>query len=398
MPGVLRKDTARGSELTEQELSNWKLLREFRAALAKAAAGRCVHRSFEDPQRQLWMEDYLSLFLFGLLNPVIRTMRGLCIASDLERVRAEVCRAHVSLGSFSEAQHLLDPELLERIFEDLASELPGRGGQDSRLGGQAWLARDGSLFAALPRMSWALYGGGRTGKQKALRLHLSFNVLGGQPTRAKVTVGRRCERAVWKEQWRAGEAYIGDRYFAENYQVLGQLSQLGCPYVLRLREPATITVQEPLPLTEEDRQAGVVRQAWARLGATERTRSVPMRAVWLEKKGDSEMILLTNLAAERLPGALVVLLYRKRWQVELFFRWLKYLLDCRHWMAEGPAGASIQLYLALIAAVLLQLHIGRRPTKRMMELVQFYLLGVASFKELTVGLQRELQKLTPKKS
>lgn len=151
-------------------------------------------------------------------------------------------------------------------------------------------------------------------------------------------------------------------------------------------------------MTEEDRKAGVLRQAWAQLGATERTRSVRLRVVWLDKKGDSEMILLTNLGPEKLPAALVVLLYRRRWQVELFFRWLKYLLGCRHWLAEGPAGAVIQLYLALIAAVLLQLHLGRRPTKRMFELVQFYLLGVASSDELTIGLQRELQKSAPKKS
>jgi hypothetical protein len=388
----------RGSEFTERDLSNWKLLGEFQDALTKAVAGQSVHPSFQDPRRLLWMADYLGLFLFGLLNPVIRTMRGLCMASDLERVRAEVCRRHVSMGSFSEAQHLLEPELLEKVFEDLVSQLPRRGGHDPRLDAQQWLARDGSLFTALPRMSWALYGGGRGGKQNALRLHLSFNVLEGQPARARVTVGKRCERAVWEQQWRTGEAYIGDRYFAENYQTMGKLEQLGCPYVLRLREPATVTVEEELPLTEEDRKAGVVRQAWARLGATARNRSVRLRVIWLEKKADSDMILLTNLGPEKLPAALVVLLYRKRWQVELFFRWLKHLLSCGHWIAEGPAGAKIQLYLAMIAAVLLQLHIGRRPTKRMLELVQFYLLGVASSKELTLGLQRELQKLPAKKS
>ena len=399
MAGVGPNDSADGRWFTERDLSNWKLLRQFQAAVAKALAGRSVHPTFEDPQRLLWMSDYLSLFFFGLLNPVVRTMRGLCLASDLQRVREEVCRRHVSLGSFSEAQHLLEPELLEKVFEDVAAQLPGCSGGDPRFGTQPWLARDGSLFAALPRMSWALYGGGRAGKpNNALRLHLSFNVLAREPARAKVTVGRICERAVWKEQWRAGEAYIGDRYFAENYRLLGELVELGCTFVLRLREPATITVEEELALTEEDRQAGVVRQAWARLGATERNRSVRLRVVWLEKVADSEMILLTNLGPEKLTAALVVLLYRRRWQVELFFRWVKYLLGCQHWLAEGPAGAKIQLYLALIAAVLLQLHTGRRPTKRMFELVQFYLLGVASPEELAQGLQRELKKSAAKKS
>ena len=388
----------RSETVREADLANWKLLQEFRRRLDQAVKGVALHPSFQDPERLLLMADYLSLFLFGLFNPVVRTMRGLCAASDLERVRQEVCRRHVSLGSFSEAQHLLQPELLAKVFEDLAAELPGQSGADPRLSARDWLARDGSLFAALPRMSWALYGGGRSGTHKAARLHLSYQVLSGKPVRAQLTEGRRCERAVWKEQWRRGEAYIGDRYFSENYQVLGQLQELDCRYVLRLREPAVITVEEALPVSEQDRQAGVVRQAWARLGATERTRSVRVRVLWLEKVEDSQMILLTNLPPDELPAALVVLLYRRRWQIELFFRWIKCLLGCRHWLAESRPGATMQMYLALIAAVLLQLYAGRRPTKRMLELIQFHLLGVASLEELTRGLQRELQKLAAKKS
>jgi hypothetical protein len=386
--------------MKQSDLSNWKLLREFQRRLAKVQEQKATHPSFQDPDRLLAMGDYLSLYLFGLLNPVVRTMRALCAASDLDRVRQEVCGGHVSLGSFSEAQHLVAPELLERVFEELAGELPDQNKVDARLSGYDWTARDGSLFAALPRMSWALYGAGRGGTHKAARLHLNYQVLSGKPVRAQVTEGRRCERAVWKEQWRAGEAYIGDRYFAENYALLAQLEELGCCYVLRLMDTAVITVEQELPLTEEDQKAGVIRQAWARLGATEqiRSRSNRLRVLWLEKIKDSPMILVTNLGVDQLTAALVVMLYRRRWQVELFFRWIKCLLGCRHWLAESRQGATIQMYLTLIAAVLLQLHTGRRPTKRMLELVQFYLLGVVSLDELTSGLQRELNRLAAKKS
>jgi hypothetical protein len=387
--------------IKESELSNWKLLREFRERLAQAQAQMGVHPSFEDPARLLMMGDYLSLYLFGLLNPVVRTMRALCGASELKRVQEEVCGGHVSLGSFSEAQHLVAPELLEKVFEDLASQLPHQNNAkvDARLqGGYDWMARDGSLFAALPRMSWALYGGGRGGTHKAVRLHLNYQVLSGKPVRAQVTEGRQCERAVWKEQWQPGEAYVGDRYFAENYALFGQLEELGCRFVLRLLDTAAILLEEELPVTEEDRQAGVVRQARARLGATERSRSISVRVIWLKEVKNSQMILVTNLSLDQLPAALVVMLYRRRWQIELFFRWIKCLLGCRHWLAESRQGVTLQIYLTLIAAVLLQLHTGRRPTKRMLELIQFYLLGVATLDELTSGLERELKKSTAKKS
>ena len=94
-----------------------------------------------------------------------------------------------------------------------------------------------------------------------------------------------------------------------------------------------------------------------------------------------------------MPAELVAALYRQRWQIELFFRWIKCILGCRHWLAESPRGVAIEIYLALIAALLLQLYSGRRPNRRMMELIQLYLLGVASHQDLQAGWQRQLLRL-----
>ncbi|MBI5385190.1 MAG: transposase [Verrucomicrobia bacterium] len=85
-------------------------------------------------------------------------------------------------------------------------------------------------------------------------------------------------------------------------------------------------------------------------------------------------------------------LYRKRWQIEMVFRWFKCVLGSGHWLVEGPGGAALQLYLGLIAAVLMQLDTGRRPTQQRYELIQFYFLGWASLEELTRGMQRELAR------
>lgn len=377
--------------LTEGQLQRWRLVEDFRRRLEQALGPvQGGHPSWSDPQRKLLYVDYLSLYLFGLLNPVVRTMRGLCYASHLQRVQQEICSRPVSLGSFSEAQHLLDPALLERVFCQLAGEVHGAESADPRLKLRNWMAHDGTLWRALPRMSWALYGAGRGGHSRAVKLHLSLHIVEDKPARGTVRRGKDCERAVWQKHWQPGDAYIGDRYFGEDYGLLDKLTQHLCAYVLRLREQAVITVEEELPVSPADGAAGVVRQAWARLGV--RTRSGRVRVVWVQAEGH-ELILVTNLPADELPAELVSLLYRKRWQVELFFRWIKCILGCRHWLAESPAGVTLQVYLALIAALLLQLYTGKRPSKRMMELIQFYLLGVASLEELTAGLQRELQRL-----
>ena len=373
-------------ELTERDLSRWRLIEDFKTRLAQAAEKSPLHPTWSDPDRLLQYTDYLSLFLLGLLNPVVRTMRGLCSASRLKRMQEEVCSRPVSLGSFSEAQAVLDPSLLAQVFSQLSQQLALPDGLACPAG-RRWLIQDGSLFEALPRMYWALWR--RQGKaQSAVRLHLSLDLAQKSPARALITPGKDCERAAWRKQWQRGDGFVADRYYGEDYQLFSELDQGGVVFVVRLRDEAVINVEEELPLAEADRQAKVIRSAWVRLGCKARYRSQRLRVVWVQT--DKEVLrLVTNLGPQELSAGEVALLYKQRWQIELFFRWVKCILGCRHWLAESPQGVAIEIYLALIGALLLQLYTGQQPNRRMMELIQFYLLGVATLEELWAGVERE---------
>ena len=149
--------------IKEAELRQWRLLEAFGARVGELAVARGVAASWSDPRRHLLYGQYLSLFLFGLVNPVLRTVRALCAASTLGRVQREVCGQRVSLGSFSEAQSLVDPAFLEALFGQLAGAVHGPPPKDPREATLYWLAQDSSLWRALPRMDWAIYGGGRAG-------------------------------------------------------------------------------------------------------------------------------------------------------------------------------------------------------------------------------------------
>lgn len=113
--------------------------------------------------------------LFGMLNPVLDSMWGLCAASHLERVQDELCGRKVSIGSFSEAQGVFDPELLKEVFLDLAAERKTSCG-DPQLASLADKLKlvDGTLLPALPRMHWALW---LNEQNRAAKLHLKFLVL-----------------------------------------------------------------------------------------------------------------------------------------------------------------------------------------------------------------------------
>lgn len=376
-------------------MSNWSLIDQFARCLDRRAPQ--ATGTWADPKRKLGQRQYLCLFLFTLFNPVLSSVRALCAASNLERVRAKMTGGKVSLGSFSEAQHLCDPALLEGLFRELSGKLGQAPPRDPNQAWERWLAQDSSVFAALPRMSWAVYGGGKAGHlNNAVRLHLSFNVLSDHPVDARVTPGKTCERKAWKSQWQKGAAYVGDRYYSGDYGLLRELDKSGGRYIVRLRDCAKLEIIEELDCSQTDIKAGVQRQAVVRLGEGP-TRIAPVRVVWIRSPTAGELRLVTNLRADDAPAQMVSEIYRLRWQIEGFFRWVKCLLGCRHWLAESHNGVTLQLYLALIAAVLLQLHFGRRPNQRMLELIQLHQLGWASRKELMEQLEAEIQRQNSKK-
>ena len=383
---------------TAKELHSLKLLSRFREVLDSvlSQSQTPIHRSFDDPKRRLAIGDYLSLFLLGLFNPIARTVRGIVQASSLPKVNAMLNVPKVSLGSFSETQHLVDPALLEALITSISSELPDLGKLPPTLRTQRWKARDSSLFPALTRMAWALYGGGRAGTSTAVRMHVSFDLLKDAPASVQITPGKTCERKTLRLEvdTKPGGAYVGDRYFGESYQFFAQLSAKGCRYLIRLIDHGIEpTVEEEIPLTDEDKQSGIERQAWVRLGKEKNHNlSERLRYIWLRGKSGELLHLATNLPPEELSAADAALLYKNRWQVEYFFRWVKCLMGCGHWLAESPRGVTNQLYLALIGALLLQLDLGRRPSKRVWELLQWHQMGMLDDAELATQLSQQLAR------
>lgn len=378
-------------KLTERDLRHWRLIDDFRHIVERVFEGQQLHPSLSDPKRKTGHVQYLSLFLFGLFNPVVESMRGLCAATELQRVQEEVCGRAISRSTFSEMQHMIDPELLQQVFTEAKNRTYAQRRVDSNLAHLNLIAQDGSLWRALPRMAWAEYGVGAEGQAKGVRLHLRFNVLADQPEAARVDIGKSCEREALRQMCVQGQTSVGDRYYGGDYKLFWEVDQAGGFFVFRIKEQAVLNDVEEIPISAADKAAGVVRHFWARLGAHEHQRSMRLRVVEVRTR-DQHLLLVTNLPLAENPAELVSLIYRQRWSIELFFRWIKCILGCRHFFAESPEGAAIELYLALIASLLFQLYSGRRPSKRLMERIQFYQMGWATAEEMEEFLAAEAKK------
>ena len=89
-----------------------------------------------------------------------------------------------------------------------------------------------------------------------------------------------------------------------------------------------------------------------------------------------------------LDASVVVELYRYRWQIEIFFRWFKCVLKCKHLFAESENGMALQFYAALIASLLVVIHTGRKPNKMMLLSIQLYFQGWDTWE----GVEREIAR------
>lgn len=385
------RTTAGGAEsaIREKDLQRWRLIERFQEELAAEVAERGgASGTWTDPERQLQLGQYLGLFLFGLFNPVVETMRGLSAATELGRVQREVSGRRVSLGSFSEAQAVVDPALLKGVLERLqrTADVP------CAAGGRVWRGRerviDSTVWQVLPRMTWAFWRR-QGGLNNAVRLHLEFDLKTGQVSQAQLTKAKKCERAQWQQMAQVGTCNIVDRYYGYDYELLAKLQAKGTDFVVRLRVDAQWVEEHSEILTPQDRAASITWAGQVRLGregAGPRVRVVQIL-------GEEESILLaTSLPAGEFAPEWIAHCYKHRWQIEMFFRWLKCILGCRHWLAESERGVALQVYLALIAAQLLVLYRGERPNRRQMERIQFYLMGWASGDELRAALRPSASK------
>jgi hypothetical protein len=308
--------THRKKKIQERDLRGWKWLGRFQTLLAAAREKVPAGPREKHGLRELGAHEYLSLFLFGMFNPVVDSMRGLCEASHLRRVREETgAEGPVALSRFSEAQHVFDPELLRQVIGTLVEEGGAQIGASCGGGVDARALRivESTLWKVVPRMRWAEYGGGRGGKTQAVRLPLKLRVSDGAPAAGLISCGKLCERKALAAQLRPGEIYVGDRYYGADYRLLAAMEKQGCGFLVRLRAAADLRWQSEEPLGDAERAAGLVRAGRATLGSEERG---PWRVVRIEPEGKEPVLLVASACFEAMSPGEIAELYRQRWQVE----------------------------------------------------------------------------------
>jgi IS4 transposase len=371
--------------------------------------GREVERD-RAGNRRLEYSHYVSLVLLSLFNPLMQSLRGLQQASALRKVQRTLNCSRASLGSLSEAGHVFDPAVMQPLIQEklqgLSSSMKRQSGVKRRPGGESipqqlltkLVAVDGTILRALPQITEASLN---PRAPHGWKLHTQFSVCRGVPEDVVLTNARgrneSDERTVLASRLKPDRLYVMDCGY-EKYGLFNQIVAQQSSYVCRVqaRPPQQ---SEPQPLSQEAIAAGVVEDALVRLGARPSRAeklSHPVRRIVIQgplpgrRRSDrpvrDQIVLLTNLLD--VPAEIIALVYRHRWLIELFFRFLKHVLGCRRLLSEHPQGITLQVYCAILACLLLAEATGGSLNRRGYELVGLYLMGWAEEDELIAGLER----------
>ena len=358
--------------------------------------------------RDLHMDQYCLLVLTWLYNPIIDSLRGMQQASGLKNVQKRLGVGRASLGSLSESVTIFDPEPLAGLAEELSRKLPDRTPENFACVDKHITAVDGSVFrllAQVAELAWLPKGDGKS--SCGYRLHAQFDVFKGTPSRIDVTganpKGEADERRVLERTVEAGRCYLMDRGYAK-YVLWNAIAAADSQYVCRLGDAIPYEVISERELTDVDRSANIVSDQIVRFG-TANSRTTPpdhtTRLVIVKVKphdsrrskngvsgvnSDGYLRIVTNNLD--VPAEIIAALYELRWTIELYFRILKQLLGCRHLLSTKENGVTIQIYMAIIACIMILAMTGKLPTKRTYEMICFYLLGLAELEELEAHIKQ----------
>ena len=246
------------------------------------------------------------------------------------------------------------------------------------------VAVDGSFLALSAACSpWSVHKGHEAG----VRLQMAYAVGMQAPRQLQVTLANVNDVTAFKgwelTPWRGWTVLLDLGYYA--HRVFAQMRTAGVHFVTRLHPQAAYRVVRARTLTGERTPEGdvVVQDAVIVLGSPHNRNGAvlpEMRLVVSRTAQGKTHAFITD--RHDLSAADVVRLYRKRWQIELFFRWLKHVLGAIRPFGHSRAAVHLTLVIASIVAVLAQLLEEHRPRS---------ITHVCWLRVLAVCLPRELR-------
>jgi hypothetical protein len=327
--------------------SSATVLSQITSALYPAEFSRGVE-AFPNPRptRGLTEYDHFLALCFGQLT-YRESLRDVvaCLKAKGRWLYHLGFRGHLSRTNLAYASRHRD----WRLFQALAQILMRRAARlyadyptDPEFPKVAFALDSSIISLSLNLFPWGYYARSR---QAAVKLHLMLSLQGHVPAWAAITEAHFPDLKILDRiPALRGAYYVMDRGYLDFIR-LYRLRQAGCFFVVRNKHHVKFRVIASRPV---DKTTGLrcdqtiqLTSSWSRKSYPE-----PLRRIRLyDAEHQVTLVLLTNQFD--LPALVVTELYRKRWQVELFFKWIKQHLRIRSFYGRSENAVRCQIWSAL---------------------------------------------------
>lgn len=302
----------------------------------------------------------------------------------------------VSRSSMGRVNNARDPIIFEKLFYALLAECKA-------ITTERPFTFDNPLYsldATLIRLCLSLFDWAKYGKTKgAIKIHAVLNNRTGIPVVIEITPGKISDIAEGKKlelDLPRGSILVFDRGYID-YAWWKQLDAQGIFFVTRTKENTIMIISAK----REARGKGILSDDLVWVGdPVKEIYNQPMRCVRYNDEKQGALVFLTNNMD--LSASEIALVYKERWQIELFFKWIKQNLKIKTFLGTSQNAVMNQIWVAMIYYLLLSyIKFQTRYTGTLLEftwMVSSTLLSRRSLIDLlslTPRTMARLQELEP---
>lgn len=325
--------------------------------------------------------NQLAVMMFGQLSNR-ESLRDLVLATQAHANKA----FHLGFGKYASKSTLADANTKRdyRIFEEFAYRVMAeaqkcRAVEIFKLGGKVYAFDSTTIDLCLSVFEWALF----RKKKGGVKIHTLYDIETQIPTFFHITPARLHDtKAMDAIPYEENSFYIFDRAY-NDFGRLFTINSVGAYFVVRGKKNNDFR-----PMRWKRRlPSGVLSDAIGYMDGQLTMSKYPekiRRIIYLDSESDRKFIFFTN--ALDINSLKVAELYHNRWQIELFFKWLKQHLKIKKFWGETENAVRIQIYTAIttycmIAIVQKKMSI-ERSIYEMLQLVSISLTETICPKDL----------------
>lgn len=326
--------------------------------------------------------NQLLVMMFGQLTNR-DSLRDLIVAIDAHNKKSY----HLGFGksvtrsNLSKANEKRD----SKIFEDYAFYLidiarKKRSNNDFEIKGKVYAFDSSTIDLCLNVFWWAKFRKAKAG----IKMHTLFDIATQIPAFIHITEASVNDmNAMDVIPYEYGAYYVFDRGYVD-YKRLYNITMYSAYFVIRAKKNLQFKHTQ---INEVNERNGVMSDQIGKLTGFYISKYYPddiRKVVYYDKETNRTFVYLTNNMA--ITSEQVALLYKNRWQVELFFKWIKQHLKIKSFWGTTENAVRIQIYCAIITYCLVAIVendlVLNRPTYEVLQILGISLLDNSAIGEL----------------